>query len=108
MYVTTNVSVACPLTGAAGGAPFTFPSLAGVVLPVAAVSGMGPFRLYHRYVVGNALDASPFTTTLNVTLVPTNTFTSPGCCVITGASTKRTVAGSDDTDPLPRAVTDTV
>ena len=108
MYVTTSVSVACPLTGAAGGAPFTIPSAAGAELPVAGLSGMGPFRLYHRYVVGNSLDASPFTPTLNVTLVPTNTFTSPGCCVITGASTKRTVAGCDDTDPLPRAVTNTV
>ena len=64
--------------------------------------------MYHRYVVGYALDASPFTTTFKLTAVPTSTFTSTGCCVITGASTNRTVAGTDDTDPLPRAVTNTV
>jgi hypothetical protein len=55
--VTTNVSVACPLTGAGG---------AVVPLAATALSGIGPFRLYHRYVVGYALDASPFTTTFKV------------------------------------------
>ena len=49
-----------------------------------------------------------FTTTFKVTAVPTNTFTSTGCCVITGASTNLTDAGTEDTDPLPRAVTNTV
>ena len=33
---------------------------------------------------------------------------STGCCVITGASTNLTDAGTEDTDPLPRAVTNTV
>ena len=99
MCFTTNVSVACPLTGAGG---------AVVPLAATAVSGIGPFRLYHRYVVGYPLDPSPFATTFKVTAVPTNTFTSTGCCVITGASTNFTDAGIDDTDPLPRAVTNTV
>ena len=78
--------------------------LVGVRLPVTGLSGIGPFRLYHRYVVGYALDASPCTTTFNVTSVPTNAFTSVGCCVITGASTSLTVATADDTDPTERVV----
>jgi hypothetical protein len=82
--------------------------LSTVKLAAAGLSGIAPFRLYHRYVVGYALDASPFTTTFKVTAVPTNTFTSTGCCVITGASTNLTDAGTEDTDPLPRAVTNTV
>ena len=52
--------------------------------------------------------SSTITTTFNVTSVPTNAFTSVGCCVITGASTSLTVATDDDTDPFPRAVTSTV
>ncbi len=99
MCVTTSVSVPCPLTGAAG---------AVVPLPATGLSGIGPFRLYHRYVVGYALDPSPFATTFNVTAVPTSTFTSTGCSVITGASTSLTLAGCDDTDPFPRADTTTV